>query len=167
MGGAPDTGRYFQNAGIAAWIAEGLGFLASWPPILVIIFLCVVVAILTEVVSNFVVVAAFLPAISGLAVTIGMNPMFLMMAVSLSASFAFMLPTGTPPNALVFGSGYIEMKDLMKGGFCGKGAGHRHLPGHHVRRCRAAVAIVLDEYVQYKCLIEKDRRQAVFSSYGL
>lgn len=117
LGGALTLGGIFKNAGIAAWIAEGLGFLASWPPILVILFLCVVVAILTEVVSNFVVVAAFLPAISGLAVTIGMNPMFLMMAVSLSASFAFMLPTGTPPNALVFGSGYIEMKDLMKGGF--------------------------------------------------
>ena len=117
LGGALTLGGIFKNAGIAAWIAEGLGFLASWPPILIIIFLCVVVAILTEVVSNFVVVAAFLPAISGLAVTIGMNPMFLMMAVSLSASFAFMLPTGTPPNALVFGSGYIEMKDLMKGGF--------------------------------------------------
>lgn len=117
LGGALTLGGIFKNAGIAAWIAEGLGFLASWPPILVILFLCIVVAILTEVVSNFVVVAAFLPAISGLAVTIGMNPMFLMMAVSLSASFAFMLPTGTPPNALVFGSGYIEMKDLMKGGF--------------------------------------------------
>lgn len=117
LGGALTLGGIFQSAGVADWIAEGLSFLAAWPPILVIVFISVVVAILTEVVSNFAVVAAFLPAISGLAATIGMNPMFLLMAVALSASFAFMLPTGTPPNALVFGSGYLEMKDLMKAGF--------------------------------------------------
>ncbi len=116
LGGALTLGGIFKNAGIAAWIADGLGFLAAWPPILVLIFLSVVVAILTEVVSNFVVVAAFLPALYGLADVIGMNPMFIMMSVSLSASFAYMMPTGTPPNALVFGSGYIEMKDMLKAG---------------------------------------------------
>lgn len=57
LGGALTLGGIFKNAGIAAWIADGLGFLAAWPPILVLIFLSVVVAILTEVVSNFVVVA--------------------------------------------------------------------------------------------------------------
>ncbi len=116
LGGALTLGGIIKNAGIAAWIAEGLGFLSSWSPLLVIIFISIVVAIITEVCTNFVVVAAFLPAIYGMAAAIGMNPMFIMMAVSLASSFAFMLPTGTPPNALVFGSGYIEMKDMIKAG---------------------------------------------------
>ena len=116
LGGALTLGGMFATSGIATWIAEGLSFLGNWPPILVIIFLCVVVSVITEAVSNFVVVAAFLPVITGLAETVNMNPMFIMMAVALSASLAFMLPSGTPPNALVFGTNYLEMKDMIKAG---------------------------------------------------
>ena len=116
LGGALTLGGMFAASGIAAWIAKGLGFLANWPSLLVIIFLCVVVSILTEAVSNFVVVAAFMPALTGLADTVNMSPMFIMMAVALSASLAFMLPSGTPPNALVFGTNYLEMKDMIKAG---------------------------------------------------
>ncbi len=116
LGGALTLGGMFSKAGVAAWIASKMGFLASWPQLLTLIFICILVSVITEAVSNFVVVAAFLPAMVGLADTIGMNPMFLLMAVTLSASLAFMLPTGTPPNALIFSSGMIEVKDLMKGG---------------------------------------------------
>lgn len=116
LGGALTLGGLFSASGIAAWIASGLGFLANWPLILTIIFLCVVVSFITEAVSNFVVVAAFLPALTGLADTIGTSPLFIMMAVALSSSLAFMLPSGTPPNALVFGTDYLETKDMVKAG---------------------------------------------------
>ena len=116
LGGALTLGGMFSASGIAAWIAGGLSFLADWPLLLTIIFLCIVVSIITEAVSNFVVVAAFLPVLSGLADAIGTNPMFIMMAVALSSSLAFMLPSGTPPNALIFGTGYVETKDMIKAG---------------------------------------------------
>lgn len=117
LGGALTLGGMFEASGIAAWIAGKLSFLGGWPPLAVIIFICVVVSFITEAVSNFVVVAAFLPAITGLSDTIGMNPLFIMMAVTLSASLAFMLPSGTPPNAIVFGTNYLETKDMVKAGF--------------------------------------------------
>ena len=116
LGGALTLGGMFSASGVAGWIASGLGFLKNWPPLAIIIFLCVVVSIITEAVSNFVVVAAFMPALVGLADTVNMNPMFILMAVSLSASLAFMLPSGTPPNALVFGTNYLETKDMVKAG---------------------------------------------------
>lgn len=116
LGGALTLGGMFASSGIAAWIAGKLSFLASWPSLLVLIFLCVIVSFLTEAVSNFVVVAAFMPALTDLANTVNMSPMFIMMAVALSASLAFMLPSGTPPNALVFGTDYVEVKDMVKAG---------------------------------------------------
>ena len=116
LGGALTLGGMFASSGIAAWIASGLSFLANWPLLLTVIFLCIVVSFITEAVSNFVVVAAFLPVLSGLADTIGANPLFIMMAVALSSSLAFMLPSGTPPNALVFGTEYLETKDMVKAG---------------------------------------------------
>ncbi|MFC2662172.1 MAG: SLC13 family permease [Eubacterium sp.] len=116
LGGALTLGGMFSASGIATWIAKQLSFLANWPPLLVIIFLCVVVSFITEAVSNFVVVAAFLPVVTGLSGTLHMNPMFIMMAVSLASSLAFMLPSGTPPNAIVFGTGYLETKDMIKAG---------------------------------------------------
>ena len=117
LGGALTLGGMFSATGVAAWISGGMGFLANWPELLVIVFLCIIVSFITEAVSNFVVVAAFLPAMYGLATAIGMNPMFIMMAVALSSSLAFMLPSGTPPNALIFGTGMVEVKDMVKAGF--------------------------------------------------
>ncbi len=116
LGGALTLGGMFSASGVAAWIASGLGFLQNWPQLAIIIFLCVIVSIITEAVSNFVVVAAFMPALVGLADTVNMNPMFILMAVALSSSLAFMLPSGTPPNALVFGTNYLETKDMVKAG---------------------------------------------------
>ena len=116
LGGALTLGGMFSACGVATWIASGMGFLKNWPPLAIIIFLCVVVSVITEAVSNFVVVAAFMPALVGVAGTVNMNPLFILMAVSLSSSLAFMLPSGTPPNALVFSTNYLETKDMVKAG---------------------------------------------------
>lgn len=120
LGGALTLGDIFSKAGIAAWVASGLGFLENLPEIGVVIVIAVLVAFLTELCSNFVVASAFLPAIYGIALKLGIEPMLLMMTVTLSASFAFMFPTGTPTNAIAFGSGYIDIKDMAKGGFAVK-----------------------------------------------
>jgi len=116
LGGALVLGDVFSKAGIAKWMASYMGFLANLPEIGVVIVIAIVVAMITELASNFVVASAFLPPIYGIAVQLGINPMLLMMTVTLSASLAFMMPSGTPTNALAFGSGYIDIKDLVKGG---------------------------------------------------
>lgn len=116
LGGAMTLGHAFSKAGVANWIAGGLGFLDGIPEILVVIIIGVIVAFLTEVTTNMVVVAAFLPMISAVAVSIGASPVLLMLTVTVAASFAFMLPPATPPNAIAYGSGYIQIKDLIKVG---------------------------------------------------
>jgi len=117
LGGALSLGHIFSKAGIAEWIASGLGFLEALPEIAIILVVALLVSVITEACSNFVVASAFLPAIYGIAVQLGIEPMLLMMTVTLSASFAYMMPTGTPTNAIAFGSGFIDIKDMIKGGF--------------------------------------------------
>lgn len=117
LGGALTLGEIFSKTGIASWMASGLGFLSALPEIAIIIVIAIIVAFITEAASNLVVASAFLPPIYGIALELGINPMLLMMTVTLSSSFAFMLPSGTPPNGLSYGSGYIDMKDLVKAGF--------------------------------------------------
>ena len=117
LGGAMTIGKAFSQSGITDWIAGGLGFLEGIPTLVIIVLIGVVIAFLTEVTTNMVVVAAFLPMLSPLADKLGVPPLLLMLTATISASFAFMLPPATPPNAIAYGSGYIDINDLMKTGF--------------------------------------------------
>ena len=86
--------------------------------VLIVIIVGLVTAILTELTTNAVVVAAFIPVLAGVGEAIGVSPFAMMIACMLACNFAFMLPPGTPPNAIVYGTGEIELKDMMK---CGLG----------------------------------------------
>ncbi len=116
LGGALTMGDAFAKAGVADWIATYLSFLRGLPEFLVVILIGIIVAFLTEVTTNMVVVAAFLPMIAALAATTGISSLLLMITVTVCSSFAFMLPPATPPNAIAYGTGYIDIKDLMKVG---------------------------------------------------
>jgi Di- and tricarboxylate transporters len=71
---------------------------------------------LTEVSSNTATTAMLLPILGSVAVGIGVHPYGLMIAAATAASFAFMLPVATPPNAIVFGSGYISLPQMVRVG---------------------------------------------------
>ncbi len=71
---------------------------------------------LTEVMSNVALVQIFIPVVFGIATNLGMNPVLLAMPVTLGASMAFMFPVSTPPNAIVFSSGHMKVKDMMRAG---------------------------------------------------
>ena len=117
LGGALQLGSIFKVSGVSTWVGSGLGFLADYPELVVVMVIAVLTAVLTEVCSNFVVVAAFMPVVYSLSVSLGMNPLILMMTITFASSFSFAMPTSTPPMALAFGSGYIEMKDMLKAGW--------------------------------------------------
>jgi len=66
--------------------------------------------------SNVALVQIFVPVIFGISDEMAINPILLAMPVTLAASIGFMFPIATPPNAIVFSSGYIRMKDMVKAG---------------------------------------------------
>lgn len=72
---------------------------------------------ITEVMSNVALVQIFIPVVFGIAINLGLNPILLGLPVTLGASMAFMFPVATPPNAIVFSSGHMKVKDMMKAGF--------------------------------------------------
>jgi len=72
---------------------------------------------ISEVMSNIAQVIVFSPVVCSLADAVGMNPLILGIAMTLAASCASMMPMGTPPNAIVFASGHIKIKEMMKAGF--------------------------------------------------
>jgi len=83
-----------------------------------LVFIVALVSIfISEVMSNVAQVIVFAPVVSSLADAVGMNPLILGLAMTLGASCASMLPMGTPPNAIVFASGHIQLKRMTKTGF--------------------------------------------------
>jgi len=75
------------------------------------------VIFLTELTSNLATAATFLPVVAVIALEMGGEPMTLILPVTLAASCAFMLPVATPPNAIVFSSGYISIAQMARAGF--------------------------------------------------
>ncbi|MBL7701394.1 MAG: DASS family sodium-coupled anion symporter [Ferruginibacter sp.] len=84
---------------------------------LMILIVTTISIFLSEVMSNVAQVIVMAPVISSVAVALHMDPLLLGIPMTLAASCASMLPMGTPPNAIVFASGYIKMKDMLKAGF--------------------------------------------------
>ncbi|TNE98696.1 MAG: anion transporter, partial [Gammaproteobacteria bacterium] len=76
-----------------------------------------VIIFLTEVTSNTATAAAFLPLLGALALSQGVPPVLLAVPAALAASCAFMMPVATPPNAIVFSSGHMQIGDMIRAGF--------------------------------------------------
>ncbi|GAB3707405.1 SLC13 family permease [Corynebacterium nasicanis] len=122
FGGGLSLSAMFTNTGLSLWIGEVAKGLQVLPTFLLIGAVALLVLVLTEFTSNTATAATFLPIMGGVAVGIGltgateMNVLLLTIPVALSATCAFMLPVATPPNAIAFGSGYVKIGDMIKGG---------------------------------------------------
>ena len=107
----------FQSSGLDTAIAESLAGFGSVSLVVFLLVIATVVVFLTEVTSNTATAAVFMPIAISLGVSTGAPPLTLMATAALSASFAFMLPVATPPNAVVFGSGYVTIPEMARVGF--------------------------------------------------
>ncbi|MGM0387993.1 MAG: SLC13 family permease [Natrinema limicola] len=114
FGGGLAIASGFGDTGLAAWIGERLELLSGVPMIAILFAVVVMTIFLTEITSNTATTAMLMPILAGVAVGIGVHPFGLMIAGATAASFAFMLPVATPPNAIVFGSGYITLPQMAK-----------------------------------------------------
>lgn len=117
FGGGLALAEGFKTSGLAAWIGEQLTLLEGVSIGLLLLILVAGVNFLTEITSNLATTAMILPILAPLAAIIDVHPFVLMVGATLAASCAFMLPVATPPNAVVFGSGYLKIPDMVRTGF--------------------------------------------------
>ncbi|WP_424475331.1 SLC13 family permease [Oceanobacillus kimchii] len=117
FGGGLAIAAGFTASGLSDWIGEQLAGLENVAPIIIILSIAALVVFLTEITSNTATATMMFPIMAALAVAVGVHPFILMIAAALAASCAFMLPVATPPNAVVFGSGYLRIPDMAKAGF--------------------------------------------------
>ncbi|MDX1675131.1 MAG: DASS family sodium-coupled anion symporter [Longimicrobiales bacterium] len=116
FGGGLSLAAAVTETGLAEWIGAALSGLGSWPTVLLVAGVTAVIVFLTELTSNTATAAAFLPILGPLAVALGENPLLLAVPAALGASCAFMMPVATPPNAIVYGSGYITIPQMARAG---------------------------------------------------
>jgi len=116
FGGGFALASGFKESGLSQWLGESMSGVEDFPPLIIVASVCTTLTFLTELTSNTATTEIFLPILGSLSATIKVNPLLLMIPATLSASCAFMLPVATPPNAIVFGSGEIAMKDMIKFG---------------------------------------------------
>ena len=116
FGGGMAIASAFGKSGLALWIADLLTNLNDVSLFLIILIIVTSINLLTEVTSNMATTAMLLPVLVTIALAIDVHPYFLLVAATLAASCAFMLPISTPPNAVVFGSGFLKIEDMFKKG---------------------------------------------------
>ena len=116
FGGGLSLAAAISDTGLAAWIGASLAVFAGLPTWALVGVVVAVVVGLTELTSNTATAAAFLPVLGALAAATGTAPLALLVPATVAASCAFMLPVATPPNAIVYGSGRIEIGEMARAG---------------------------------------------------
>lgn len=116
FGGGFALANGFSSSGLTEWIAQQFLVLDGMHLIIVVAMITLMVVFLTEVTSNTATASLMLPIMGALALAIHIHPLNLMVAVALAASFAFMLPVATPPNAIVFSSRQVSIPQMAKAG---------------------------------------------------
>jgi len=116
FGGGLALAEGFKSSGLAEWIGGNMTLLNGVTLGLLLLVCIAMVNFLTEITSNLATTAMILPVLAPLALALNVHPYVLMIGATVAASCAFMLPVATPPNAVVFGSGYLKIKDMVRTG---------------------------------------------------
>ena len=116
FGGGLSIATAMKSSGLALWIGELAYNIDSLDLILIVLIIVMIVNFLTEITSNLATVSMLLPILASISISLGIHPYIIMVSATIAASCAFMLPVATPPNAVVFGSGYLKMTDMVKTG---------------------------------------------------
>ena len=116
FGGGLSLAGAVASTGLDEWFGQQVTGLGALPIVLLLAAVVTIVLFLTELTSNTATAATFIPVLGGVAVGIGVDPMTLLIPAALAATCAFMLPVGTPPNAIVFGTGAVKISEMARGG---------------------------------------------------
>lgn len=116
FGGGFALAKGVEVSGLSNWIAQNCMGLQALPIWLMILFLCIITTIFSEFASNTATVSLFMAILLPVIPAIGVAPLLVMMPVTIAASYSFMLPVGTPPNTIVFGTEMIKVKQMIRVG---------------------------------------------------
>lgn len=116
FGGGMALAEGFTVSGLAGWLGGQMTSFQALSIFFLVLVLIMAVNFLTEITSNLATTAMLLPILAPMALSIDVHPFILMVSATVAASCAFMLPVATPPNAVVFGSGYLRIPDMVRTG---------------------------------------------------
>ena len=117
FGGGLSLAAAVDANGVAEFLGSFSRYIKGVPPIILVLVVTTAIVFLTELTSNVATTAAVVPILAALAPGLSIHPYDLVVPATLAASCAFMLPVATPPNAIVFGSGRVTMRQMARAGF--------------------------------------------------
>lgn len=117
FGGGFAIAEGFRITGLSRWSGDLFAwFFIGQSPVVTVLGICALMIFLTEFTSNVATVNAVLPVFAGAAIALGLDPRLVMIPATIATSCGFMLPAGTPPNAIAFGTGRIPIGQMLKYG---------------------------------------------------
>ncbi len=116
FGGGLSLAGMIQEHGLSDYLGQLSAGLGGLPVILTVAIICFGILLLTELTSNTATAATFLPIVGAIAVSVGQDPLLFLVPTALAANCSYMMPVGTPPNAIVFGSGLITLPQMARAG---------------------------------------------------
>jgi len=108
--------RAFVASGLSELVAEQLAAVSQWPVLLMMLAICLGITFLTEMTSNTATTSLMMPILAAVGVAAAIDPALLMLPAAISASCAFMLPVATAPNAIIFGTGRVPVREMARRG---------------------------------------------------
>jgi solute carrier family 13 (sodium-dependent dicarboxylate transporter), member 2/3/5 len=116
IGGGLALADAFTTTGVDRWIAQQLNFLGGLHYIFIILAIVSITIFSGEIISNTATAALMIPISASLATTLNINPILLVVPITLATSYGFIMPVGTPPNAIVFASGHVTVAKMARAG---------------------------------------------------
>ena len=116
VGGGYAIAAGFESTGLADWLGKQLVFISNYPFWIVMVLVIAFVMIFTEFNSNTATANILLPVLASMAVAAAINPLLLMIPATVASSLGFMMPAGTGPNTVIFGSERVTVADMVKCG---------------------------------------------------
>ena len=117
VGGGYAIAAGFESTGLADWLGNQLVFINQYQFFIVMVLVIGFVMIFTEFNSNTATANILLPVLASMAVAAAINPLLLMIPAAVASSLGFMMPAGTGPNTVIFGSERVTVADMVKCGF--------------------------------------------------
>lgn len=112
LGGGFALADAATKSGLSIWIGCKLAVFDFLDPWVMNLLVCLIIAGITEITSNTAIASLAMPIMFELATSVGMHPLYMMISTAVATSFAFCLPVATPPNAIVFSTGFVTILDM-------------------------------------------------------